>query len=609
MNQNINMKRCWKNNRFLIRTVLRNRPVYIFIMFVDSIMALMMPSVIAVYFTREFLGTVESLVFEGNADYTRLFPVFFLVIAWMLIRDLWRIFTDRVYVPYAGNKFSEKIMRQIYQKSISLDLSCYDNPDFYEQYTWSIQRGAGICLESINNIIYFIVNVITLVTISGIILTLDWFSMIIVVLYVAISFIFDWISKKINYNEAVQEQKLWRRIDYADRVFFLDKVAKELRLSKVADLILRRYNDDMLKAKKLETKFVSKNFGLWFLYSLFNGGLWDIAFTLALVSRIVIYKTLTISGMVTIQTAAGTVSSKVYALLRNIARVREIGLLSDAYIEFLNRPTGIKQNTDANPLDEHFSSLELKNVSFRYPGSEVYAVKNLSMKINKNEKIAIVGYNGAGKSTLIKLLMRLYQQEDGRLIINGHDVEDVTLESYRKKFGSVFQDIHLFSLSIAENVLMDHYDESKRQDVLTALKKAHFDKVDTLPKGIHSMITREFDEEGVLLSGGEQQKIAIARTFANDYDFIIMDEPSAALDPDSEYELNKLMMTSAFNKTVIFISHRLSTTRMADRIYMMEKGEIIEYGTHDELLKLNGKYAEMFNLQAKNYRNVDVKSI
>ena len=226
------------------------------------------------------------------------------------------------------------------------------------------------------------------------------------------------------------------------------------------------------------------------------------------------------------------------------------------------------------------------------------------MQIHKNEKIAIVGYNGAGKSTLIKLLLRLYEPVEGHICLNGRDITEYKMDEYRTMFGTVFQDFRLFSVSLAENVKMDLLDGTpeEEQQIKEALKSATFlNKLKQMPDGIHTQIGKEFDNQGMLLSGGEAQKVAIARTIIQGNEIVIMDEPSSALDPDSEYELNKLMMDSTYDKTVIFISHRLSTTRMADKIYMLEDGQIIESGSHEELMALNGKYAEMFHLQSEKY--------
>ena len=254
---------------------------------------------------------------------------------------------------------------------------------------------------------------------------------------------------------------------------------------------------------------------------------------------------------------------------------------------------------------EAFEHLELRDVSFSYGEGEKHkdVLRHVNLTLRRGEKIAFVGYNGAGKTTLTKLLMRLYDPTEGEVLYNGRNIREYKLDGYRDHIGAVFQDYKTFAASIAENVLGGPYTEDREETVLAALRSASFeDKLAKLPQGIHTQLTREFDKEGTELSGGESQKIAIARAFARPFDIIIMDEPSSALDPIAEYELNRSMMEDARDKTVIFISHRLSTTRMADRIYMFSGGEIIETGNHDELMAQNGKYAEMFRIQAEKYR-------
>lgn len=218
--------------------------------------------------------------------------------------------------------------------------------------------------------------------------------------------------------------------------------------------------------------------------------------------------------------------------------------------------------------------------------------------------MAFVGHNGAGKTTLVKLMMGLYEVTEGEICISGENINRYESRAYHARFGTVFQDLQVFALPIAQNVLMkEPENEEERRLVEVALEKAQFgEKLKKLPKGIDTVISKEFDEEGVVLSGGEAQKIAIARIFAKNPDVVILDEPSSALDPIAEYNMYKNMMKIAGDKTVIFISHRLSSARVADRIYMLENGTVTETGTHDSLMAEDGAYAAMFQLQAKNYQ-------
>ena len=240
-------------------------------------------------------------------------------------------------------------------------------------------------------------------------------------------------------------------------------------------------------------------------------------------------------------------------------------------------------------------------MSFTYPGNDKPTLKNINLTVKPYEKIALVGYNGAGKTTLTNLLLRLYDVSDGSICIDGEDIRDVTVESHRNRFSAVFQDFQLFACNTGENVaLSDKFDEEK---VKEALGHSGFNK--ELKKGVFTELLREFDDEGRMLSGGESQKVAIARAFYKNCPYIILDEPSANLDPIAEYNLNQAMIEAAEQKTVIFISHRLSTTVNADRIYVMENGEIIESGSHEELMALGGTYSYMFNLQAEKYKDAD----
>ena len=226
--------------------------------------------------------------------------------------------------------------------------------------------------------------------------------------------------------------------------------------------------------------------------------------------------------------------------------------------------------------------IEMLNITKEFPG--IKANDNVTLQLKRGEIHALLGENGAGKSTLIKLIMRLYDPCEGEIKWNGNDIRDLKIREYRDHIGTVFQDFKIFAVSIAENVKADTVVQEDRDSIQHALVQSGLiNKMTKVQKGIDAEVTKEFDKHGVNFSGGETQKLAIARAIMKDSDLIILDEPSSALDLVSEYELNHTMMNAAQDKTVIFISHRLSTTIMADRIYMFEKGQVIEEGSHTEL--------------------------
>lgn len=259
-------------------------------------------------------------------------------------------------------------------------------------------------------------------------------------------------------------------------------------------------------------------------------------------------------------------------------------------------------STKNRKLPKEPKTFELKNVSFAYNEDTGNVISHLNLTIHPYDKIALVGYNGAGKTTLTKLLMRLYDPTEGEILYDGINIKEYDLQEYRNHIDAVFQDYVLFGATLQENVALNVKEKIDRKKVEDALMESGFEeRLHSLSKGLDTEMTTEFAEHGVNLSGGESQKVAVARVFYQDASFMILDEPSSALDPIAEYQLNHSMMIAANHKTVIFISHRLSTTRLADRIIMLENGSVIESGTHEELLNQKGKYYEMWRAQAGQY--------
>jgi ATP-binding cassette subfamily B protein len=279
------------------------------------------------------------------------------------------------------------------------------------------------------------------------------------------------------------------------------------------------------------------------------------------------------------------------------------------YNTFLGYNPKIEENAQGLTAKACAHDIELRGVNFGYSqyGGTALVLKDINMHIKAGEKIAIVGDNGAGKSTLIKLILRLYLPDDGAIYMDGEDTSAYNLHSYRRCFGTIFQDFQLYAFSIGENVIMDNLSDSEeeRERIWNALESLGLaEKVRGHAKGLGAAVTKEFEEDGAIFSGGEAQKLAIARILARDCGVVIMDEPSSNLDPMSEHELYKNMIEAAKDKTMIIISHRLSAAVDADRIYLLDNGEIIERGTHQQLMRQNGKYAEMFIVQASKYLDV-----
>lgn len=274
------------------------------------------------------------------------------------------------------------------------------------------------------------------------------------------------------------------------------------------------------------------------------------------------------------------------------------------YIDFLNiEGEKYKGTLPVEKRDDDEYEIEFRNVSFKYPGTDEYVLKNVSIELNIGERLAIVGMNGSGKTTFIKLLCRLYDPDEGEILLNGIDIKKYDYEEYMNLFSIVFQDFKLFSFSLGQNVAASvDYDEKEVEDVLE--KVGFKERLDTMPKGVQTPLYKDFDKIGVEISGGEAQKIALARALYRDAPIIILDEPTAALDPIAEFEIYSKFNEIVGTKTAFYISHRLSSCRFCDEIAVFHEGRIIQKGTHEELLEdEEGKYYELWHSQAQYYND------
>ncbi len=586
----------FKNNFWMLKEIWKHTPSYVVLSVLSGII-----NGVNSFISLLFLKNVMDYLEKGTEfiQYVELSVVFLLYWSLMSFYHNWYW---QIFIPKIKEKLHMELYCVLFKQAIRLDLEKYDDPEFYNDFIWSLEQSYQRSTELMRDTELFISHIITSVSLISLILTIDiWMAVVIIAVSIVRMFTSDRLNKE-RRKRFEEFNPIYRMDGYIRRVFMLPDYAKETRATEVKDVLFDEFSKNTIRKNNITKKYSKKMmlFGTLCNALPFIG---EVVIYFILIHGIVVTGTVSLGGLAVATNSIWRISWSMRDLINRIMRYHEHALYIEKVMTFMEYEPKITSGRLPAP---HFEKLTVKNLSFSYKKNEetVTALNNVNMEINKGERIAIVGYNGAGKTTLTKLILRLYDPQSGEILYNGVNLKDIAIEDLRKRTVAVFQDYRIFAATIAENVVAGEADEGNREKITEALKHSTFNsKLESLPDGIDTILTREFYDDGTQLSGGEQQKLAIARAFYKDADIIILDEPSSALDPDAEYELNHSISEYAKDKTVIFISHRLSTTRHADRIYMFDSGKIIESGSHEELMKLNGKYAYMFNLQAEKYNS------
>ena len=502
-------------------------------------------------------------------------------------------------------KMTGKLQENFIRKVADVDLICYDHKEYFDDFVIAASQSEEMIAYGVLSVAWMFGHIATILTLGGLIMAINPIIAIFPILGFLINIVTRFSIAKIEYNYKMERKRVMRKADYSKRIFYQPEYAKEIKLSKIEIPLRKQFEeaigDIISKAKVAGVKVA--------ILSLIN---WIFVFTFLSFFCVPMYLGylalvklgIGLGDVAAMNNAQSTVGYQLDSLNYAMIELQKVGQFAECFIRFIEYDINIEGHKGNKEVPEEKSVLEIKDMSFRYEGASEDTLKHIQMTIKPGEKVAIVGENGAGKTTFVKLLMRLYDVSEGSICYGGEDIRNFSTKAYRDIFGAVFQDYQLYGATLEENVCMDDISLDEER-IKKALNLADFGaKLERLPKGLKTEMTREFSDEGTMLSGGEAQKVAIARMFAKTgkLAIAILDEPSSALDPFAEYKLNRNMMKAAKDATIIFISHRLSTTREADRIYMFEHGEIIEQGTHDELMALQGEYAKMFEKQAYYYQ-------
>ena len=547
-----------------------------------------------ILFLKMLLGIIEN---EGSFEYY--LKILFLFIASALINEVIIIASD--YVQNVSLKRVIKGLNNlIFKKAGEVDISCYEDPDFYDSYQRATQIITGsIFMAFVMDFSTLIGDVIALSMVIGVVTSIDP-SYLIFLAPIVIVFAVEILKSKLLYKRDLSMTKNQRIKQYTQRTVFLKDFSKDMRTSGIFSVIIKRFN------KAVEDNiYIIKNYGVkLFLYSLAAsvfGEFIPIVGTYSLASyKFINDSGLAISGFSVVLSSINTVRQTTTGIADSLAELTNMAFYFQNLRDFFDYESKVVAGEkDAG----EFESLEFKNVSFKYPHAKQNSINGISFKISKGETVALGGVNGAGKTTLVKLMLRFYDVTEGEILYNGINIKEYNSDSLRRRFATVFQDYKTFALSVNENVLCREVTDEDGETAEIALKSSGaWDKIKTFPDKGDTLLTKEFDENGAGLSGGEQQKIAVARMFAKNFDIAILDEPSSALDPIAEYNMYENLIKGTRDKTVIYISHRLSSAVLSDRIIVIGGGRLLESGTHSQLMENNGNYAEMFTLQASRYR-------
>ena len=567
------------------------------ILIVFAIFNIIASAVVAIGEVKIISDAIDAVI--NTADTSELYKSILIYVIVVFVCYIFKTVYRRYILARCRIIFQMKMQTFLFRKVKHIDMASYDNPTFYDKYSRGLNDGTWRGIAVFTTFTDFIEFVVVSASLGVYAIIADPLLIVIILVCAVISVISVNVINKIWYKLYHEAENDNRYTWYIKRTFYQQRYAAELKTTKISSLLINKYDERVNNIehlyRKSEKKMVLPNF-----VSTFANNLIQQAGT-----YIYLFYKLSIGMAISTFTAMVHATFKFASYLTQAISIftylREHSYYISDFLWILDYTPSVEKN-EGLEVDE-IESINIKDICFAYPKNDYNSINHLSLNITKGEKIAIVGDNGGGKTTLIKLLMKFYIPTSGTICINGKNIEEYNEISLRKQYSIVFQDFQIYAVTIAENVLMRRCQgKEDEQKVLDALDKVGLlEKILSFKDGIYTNVTREFDKDGVTFSGGERQRLVIARIFASDANVYILDEPTSSLDPLSEERINKLIIRNVTNKTMIIIAHRLSTVVDADRIYLIRNGEIKESGSHEELMEQKGIYYTMFDTQRRLY--------
>ncbi len=500
-----------------------------------------------------------------------------------------------------ANKYTRHVSIQVMKHASELDVIAYEDPVFYDRLERARVQATDrlVMIQSIGRLQ---LQLITALGWSVAVMLYSPWLMLLLIAAVLPAFVGETHFAFLGYAKNFRQTPVKRQLDYLRQAGATKEAAKELKLFNLGGFFTERFRklSDIIYEQDVE--LARKRLGVGAILSITSTGGYYGAYAY------VIWRTLSgkwgIGTFYFLTAAILNASSNIQQVLSTLSGIADQALFLTDLLAFFNMKPTIQSKPNALPVPRPITrGFEFRNVSFRYPGSSRLVLNHLNFQLRPGERVALIGENGQGKTTIVKLITRLYDPVEGEILLDGTDLREFSLEDLYTQIGVIFQDFMRYEMTARENIAVGQIQDLNRfQPLEEAARKSLADQVITrLPLGYEQMLGRRF-EGGVDLSGGEWQKIALARAYLRDAQLLILDEPTASLDARSEFEVFRRFAELTSEKMALFISHRFSTVRMADRIVVLEAGDIVEEGTHQELTRMGGRYAEMFELQAASYR-------
>lgn len=584
-----------KNFRVL-RLVFKFCPELLYLSIIYIICAVA-TSVLKVY----LISVAITHVLEGKEFIGLITKVLYVLIV-ELICLFGHVLYEDYFEPRYRNVYVKKIQTHLFKKVREIDMLEYDNPVFYNKFSRALRDSQWRGFRVYRTFIDFIKSICISLALGTYIVIADPVLIVVILLSSIVAIISINEVHKLWYKLYKENETEHRFSWYINRTFYNVKYAAEIKTTNIPNLLIEKYKESVNKIEKTSLKYYKKMAPHQSVFQLFD--------TLVAQGGTYLYLGYRLfKGLIKVADFSSSINATMsfynnfMAAITTITTLKEHARYIDDFLWVMDYVPKIEKNEGLEITE--FNNIRIENVYFKYHESKDYVINNLSFNLKRGEKIAIVGHNGSGKTTLIKLILKFYQLQMGTMYINDINYEDVNPFSLRRQMAVVFQDYQIYAVSIAENILMRKVETKEDEEIVyKALDKVGLlEKVKGLKDGIYTQMTREFDASGEAFSGGERQRVVVARVFASNADLYILDEPTASLDPLAEEKINKLILSTAKDKTIIIIAHRLSTVVDTDKIYLMKHGTFTEIGTHEELLVLNGDYALMFNTQKHLYES------